>query len=727
MTERQLVNVLESQVTESEASNYEVGEQRERNHRYYTLSPIGNEVDGRSHYISPDVLDSVEAKKALFSETFFSGRNIVKFAPLGPGDKQEADKRTAYVNMQLTRNNAFEIFRDGWHDAFVAKRMSLIVDWEEEADQVTLQFNQATPEQIQYVISQQGPVVSADDSQLQPDMAGPPQPAMPGQPPGQQPQATFSGPVNIGLDTSHVKLYLPQPERIFRDPNATYISECQYYAYEEDLSRGDLIRRGFDVDQAESLTVDYRFRSEEEDNARKSHDRSWTRRRQHKRADEQELITTYRTWTWIDMSEYSLTGQGTDMGHSAGGVGDGVINPEGLGLYEIYWAHGEILLRADGERAIKQVTEIPAFEWTEFKISHAEHGMADADLVAHTQKTLSTLKRLIIDNQHMRNTSRYEAVQGAIKNPRELLDNSIGGVIWSRQIGSIQELATPELSPMTMAVIEMLDQDKEERSGVSRLSKGMNNDALRYQNAADMVERLTNASQMRVMRAARDFAESFFVPLCKYIYRLGVRNDKRTHEAQVAGKFETLNPSSWPDMNIEMNVSVALTPDQGQKQAQAMLQLYQMMIMDPDLKLGFGYQQKWALLDDAFDHMGIPDSSEYLLRPDSEEYQQKQKFAAEQMQQQQQQQQAQAQFAQMMQQKQFEMDMDEHQFKQYIEKDEAGREWFLAQLKQFEVQMKTVNAGQDNQLQRDEHNWDKVTDVAEIGIKRQQVNRGASR
>ena len=720
MTERQLVNVLESQVTESESSNYEVGEQRERNHRYYTLSPIGNEVDGRSHYISPDVLDSVEAKKALFSETFFSGRNIVKFSPQGPGDKQEADKRTAYVNMQLTRNNAFEIFRDGWHDAFVAKRMSLIVDWEEVNDQVTVQFNQATQEQMQYVVSQQGPVVEVDTSQLQPDMApdGPQQA-------GQQPQATMSGPVRIALDNSHVKMYLPEPERIFRDPNATYISECVYYAYEEDLTRGDLIRRGFQVDQAESLTVDYRFRSEEEDNARKAHDRSWTRRRQHKRADEQELITTYRTWTWIDMSEYALDGQGTDMGHSAGGVGDGNINPEGMGLFEIYWAHGEILLWANGERAIRQVPEIPAFEWTEFKIAHAEHGLADADLVAHTQKTLSTLKRLIIDNQHMRNTSRYEAVQGAIKNPRELIDNSIGGVIWSRQIGSVQELATPELSPMTMAVIEMLDQDKEERSGVSRLSKGMNNDALRYQNAADMVERLTNASQMRVMRAARDFAESFFVPLCKYIYRLGVRNDKRTHQAEVAGKFETLNPSSWPDMDMQMNVSVALTPDQGHKQAQTMIQLYQLMLMDPDLKLGFGYQQKWSLLDDAFDHMGIPDSSEYLLRPDSPEYAQKQQFQAQQMQQQQQSQQAQAQLEQQIRQKQFEMEMDEHEFKKYIDSDEAGREWFLARLKEFETRMKTINTAQDNQLQRDEHDWDKVTDIAELSIKRQQARRGA--
>ena len=46
-------------------------------------------------------------------------------------------------------------------------------------------------------------------------------------------------------------------------------------------------------------------------------------------------------------------------------------------------------------------------------------------------------------------------------------------------------------------LVEMLDNDKEERSGMSRLAQGMNTDALKYQNAADMVERLTNSANRR--------------------------------------------------------------------------------------------------------------------------------------------------------------------------------------------------------------------------------------
>ena len=53
-----LVKILEHQVQESENQNEGVGNQRQRNHEYYSLEPLGNEIKGRSHYISPDVLEA---------------------------------------------------------------------------------------------------------------------------------------------------------------------------------------------------------------------------------------------------------------------------------------------------------------------------------------------------------------------------------------------------------------------------------------------------------------------------------------------------------------------------------------------------------------------------------------------------------------------------------------------------------------------------------------------
>ena len=687
-----LVKILEHQVQESENQNEGVGNQRQRNHEYYSLEPLGNEIKGRSHYISPDVLDSVEAKKAFFSETFFSGRPIVRFKPFRQNDKLEAEKRTAYVNRQLKLNHAFELMRDGWHDAFIAKRMNVCVHWKDEVEQGEIEFANATREQIDYTLSQQTNIVDADTNQLLPDempMGG---------------AATFSGVATFTIDKSRVDIRLIQPERVYRDPSATYIRDCQYYAYDREITRGELIREGYDPDQVAMLKADYRFRSSEEDSSRKAHDNSWTRKRQHNRVDEQEEVTIYHTWTWLDLADFS------DVDEPV----------EGMQLYYVCWCHGEILRYADGTQAIYPVPEIPCFEWTEFKISHAEHGLSDADLVSHTQKTLSTLKRLIIDNQQARNTSRYEAVQGAVRNPRELLDNSIGGVVWTRQAGSVTPLATPELSPLSLSVIEMLDQDKEERSGVSRLSKGMNNDAVRYQNAADMIERLTNASQMRVMRAARDFAETFMIPMCQYIYKLGRRNDSKTYIEEVAGKFEIVMPASWPDDDVEMEVSVALTPDQGRKHAQTLMQFYQMLSADPGLMLAFDYPQKHSMLKDIADHLGIGDLSSYLLAPDSPEYMQR--VQQQQMMTMQQQEALSAQQRQMLEQEQARLSlaMREQQHDHQIEGSKDQRDWFLANIKNQEQQNKATNMREDNDLARRKFTHDAQVDIAEIQMERDQ-------
>lgn len=676
MSERQLISLLESQFNEADTSVFEVGEQRERNYRYYTLQPLGNEQDGRSHYISPDVFDIVETKKAYFDEVFLSGRDTLKFKPIMDGDGQEAKKRTAYVNMQLGLNCEHDLLRDCWHDAFTAKRCVILAEWEEGDEEYT-QTLPPMPIQMAAAIFDNPRIIDVDTSRIK-------------QFTGENGRPMVEGDVIVTTNASQVRLTLVQPERYFRDPNVAYVRDGTYAGFEQDVTRGHLIDKGYDPDIVRGLRVDYRFRREEEDNSRKAHDRSWTRRQLHQRTPEQEEITYYKTWTWVDISSYF--GAGTER----------VINPDALDLYEIHWSQGAVLRWADGELAIKKATEIPFFEWTEHKVSHAEHGLAVSDVVAHTQKVQSVLKRLIIDNQQMRNTTRWEAVQGSIKNPRELLDNPIGGVVWSRQIGSVAPLATPELSPLTFNVIEMLDQDKEERSGSSRLAQGLNTDVIRYQNSADMVERLTNASNRRILRACRDFAQSFMVPLSQYIYRLGVRHDERVYSVEIQGQYEDVNPSMWPDFDAPMEVALALTPDAGDKVARSLLTLHMQILQDPMLASMYGPIQRHNLMADVFNAMGMPDTSQYLINPRSPEYQQMMQMQKAQ------------------QDKMMELQMGELQFDKWLKQSKEGRDWYKAQLDGIKVQVDTADKATDNVREDDKFEWQKKMDVREIELEEEQ-------
>ena len=670
-TTKNLTSLLESQLIENEAKLSEVGAQREQNHRYYTMQPLGNEIEGRSQYVSADTMDVVESKKSYFREAFFSGRQVCKFLPGDRESKQDADAKTAYVERQLKKNHWYQLFRDGLHDAFVAKRCVYHVEWLEDSEYVMLDVTGADPMQIQWQIQQMDGIVGMDDSGMEMDEAG-----------------NMHGTMRVEVDRSRVALKLIQPERYYRDPYASYPEDSSFVAYEEDLTRSDLVDQGYDPEQIASLKTDHKFRREEEDNARKAHDSSWTRRRQHKRVEEQEIVTTYWSYTYLDLSKY---------------IDDA---PDDVRLYKIRWGMGEVLRYPPDENgesafAIEEVSEMPFIEWSQYKVSHAESGMCDADVIAHTQKTASTLKRLAIDNQQMRNSSRWEAVQGAIKNPRDLLNNSIGGVLWTRQLGSVQPLPAPELSPMTMNIMEMLDRDKEDRTGNSRLSKGVNSDAMSNQNAGSMIDRLTNASNRRVMNECRDYAETLLVPLMRQIYRLGVRHDRSMYQFEVAGQQMQASPEQWSEPAPECAVQVALTPEEGAKQAMGLMQMHQMMSMDPVLGQLYGAQQRHALMDDLFDALGVSDTSRYMIMPGSPEHQQMMMQQQQEMMQQQQQM------------------MQQQMMQQQLMQSADQREWQRVRIEEAEkISIGGLNTAQDNQRADEELEHKKVIDFEKLALER---------
>jgi hypothetical protein len=678
---RELVNLLEAQVVESTGSSDQVSSQRERNHRYYALQPLGNEIRGRSQHISPDVLDVVEQKKAYFRETFFSGRRVVKFSPGSDGQQKLADMRTAYVEQVLRRNHWYRVVRDGLHDAFVAKRMVLLVDWYETTRDLLIDVEDATDLEIGGAImarADQADVLDVDDSQLEETPTG------------------KTGTARVVIDDSRVRLQLIQPERYHRDPNATYPGDAAYATYEEDVTRGDLIRWGFDEDQVLGLKPDYRFRRNEEDFARKAHDSSAQRvGRSQARTDLQEVVTVYCTYTWLRLDDIY-----PDAGYA----------PEER-LYRIWWAHGEVLERG-GAPAIDEQEEQPFFEWAQYKVSHAEMGLCDADITAHLQRTTSTMKRLIVDNQQMANMTRWSATKGGVVNPRDLLSPEIGGVVWTTGPDMVQPLNTPQLSPLALGVLEMMETDKEARTGNTRLAKGMNKDAVSEQNAASMIERLTNSANRRIMGECRDFAEDFIGPVMRRVYELGVRHDRRVYTLEVAGVQERTTPDALGGEPPQYVVNVALTPEETAKYSAGLLSMHQLLSTDQQLSQLYGVAQRHALADALFDSLGVTDTSPYMMVPGGEEHQQMMQAVQQAQQQAQQQQMQQQQLMEMMQQL---------QAKTLQSADE--REWYKAQLDAARAQADALNLYEDNVREDEKLAHNKVVDLETLDIERKKATR----
>lgn len=634
-----LTKFLEQQVQESDSSMYGVKDQMERNLQYYALEPLGNEQKGRSHYVSADVHDYVESKKALFSQTFLSNRQTVKFKAASSTSGAEAKAKTAYVNKVLNRNNKERMFHDLWHDAFLTKRAVLLCEWVQDTEEEVIEIPQPiTQEMLMAQFANDPAIIDIDTSQAAISM-------LPTVGPDGIPRevVTLSGPVTVIRSAGDFNFTVCAPERYYRDPVAASLDEAMWATYMDQVPRGTLINMGYDPESIMSARGDRQRVNDNVEFSRTSHDGSYVSKYKTNRTDDQEIVDMYKTWTWIDLSE-----AGAEYGDF----------PAETRLYEIHWADSEVLRWADGSYAIREVEKgvYPFFEWSELRISHTANGMCGADVVAHSQKVNSVLKRAIIDNQNIRNNSRFEAVYDNLLNPRDLIDNTTGGVIFSEQMGSVAPLATPELSPLTMNVLEMMKVDTEARSGLNSLTKGMNTAVLNNQNAGDMVERLTNAAGSRPAADARSFAQTFLVPLFKYIVSCAKLYDLSQDVTEAAGQMIPVVPQSWQGDVDDLDVAIALTPEEAENHAQKLMTMHQMLALGPTGPHPlYGMAQQHALMDEVFDAMGISDTTPFLMRPDSPEFAQMQEQQAQQAQQ-----------AQMMEQQmaQFQMQLQEQQIQQ---------------------------------------------------------------
>lgn len=610
---RSLINLLERQLTESDTQKTQVSEQRKRNHRYYGLQPLGNEQEGRSHYIDPAVFGSVEDKKAIFDETFLSSRQVVRFS--GP-NAQEAEAKSAYVQRILKMNDYTRLYANGWHDAFVAKRMTVWADWRRDRKEVTLNFLGAPTAQVNAQVKALGEITNVDASELQ----SRPVPSMTG-----QPQFVHTGTVRLEVDASFISLDLVPPEYVFRDPSHAYADDAGWNSCKIDISKLELIARGFDPEQVKKLKPETRWGATTEDSARKQHDGSNTTRfsGQNTIDGEQEEVSIFRTRTWLMPEEVEI---------------EGVQPAPGPAIYDIYWSCGEILRWDDGSPAVRICEEMHVYEWGEFKISHAEHALCTADVEAHQQKASSAIKRGIMDNMNIANNPMWEANVSAIRDMRDLYDGVIAGVVETENgqpVGQVKALDMPQLSPLVMGVLQMLERDGEERSGVSTLSRGLNQEVIANQNAESMVDKVMSRGERRVAMAARSFANDFLIPLLQGIVKLGMKYDKSQDVLESGGRKIPIVPAQWQDQDHEMEVEVALTPSEAAEMSMKLLGMDSRLSQDPKMGVLYGLKQKHALYDTVFELMGVKDSTKFMASPDDPAVQQQMMQMQQQMRQQQ--------------------------------------------------------------------------------------------
>ena len=593
--DQELLATLENSINAADSyAESEIGDQRDRGYRYYYGKPMGNERAGRSQHVSMDVFDAVESVKSLMMDCFTADRNVCRFDPQTAEDFVPAKMATALTNYIFYRENkGSKILHDVIHDALVAKTGIVkryyknYYEYEEETfeglDEASFSMLASDPAVTIMEIAEESVMAQVQDPQT-------------GEPVAIQ-QTMYSGEIARKIDKSKVCVEVIPPEDFLITPRATDEEDADFCSHRTSRTRGELLSEGYDPEVVQKLDED-RDLHEDGSLGRSSID-SLRKDESYESDNDREYVTIYESYLKKYRSDLKKC------------------------------VYLKVLHSRRALLDVEMVSEKPFRYFTPFPLPHRFHGMSLADVLVDIQKTQSSLKRGVVDHTFMTNTSRFVANLSLVKNPRDLLDNRVGAVIDVNSPNPesvVRPMPMPNLSGTVFQAMESLETEKESRSGMSRMARGMDSTVVSKQNSSDLITQFMNASNRRIMVMCRNFAENFLKPLMFDLYKLAVENEKQDKLVQLDGQFVPVNPQFLGN-RTEMTVAVALTPEEQAQEAQMLLSLDQQFTMNPqDPSLGgmYGASQRHAMLSRAFELLNIKSADMYLFNPNSPEFQQMQ-------------------------------------------------------------------------------------------------------
>lgn len=519
---------------------------------------------GNSKYVSMDVYDAVESSKAVLLETFAAGAQIIDFTPQGPEDVLPARVATLYTDYVIHRqNNGYQVFSDVITDGLLARVGVAKVYWDKREVKTEEEFEGLTADEFDALLAE--PDVEIDDYDV--DDAG-----------------LVSGSIYRVRDTSQVVIEPVPPEEFLISNRAKSIAEAGFVAHRVEKTKSELLEEGYDPKIVEKLYDSEESLYQEEKDARFSEMDSNAIGETDDFQDQVKKVTVYETYITIDID----------------GTGKAC-------LYKIIKAGNQILDKEEVDRK-------PFIPFVPLPIPHSFYGSNFAKKIIPIQNARTVLMRGILDHTVITNNPRYQVVKGALINPRELLDNRIGGVVNVTRPDGIMPLTQASLNPFVFQTIQLLDEDKEDTTGISKLSQGLNKDAVSKQNSGAMVEQLVGLSQQRQKIIARNFANQFLIPLYLEVYRLVIENEDRQKIVELAGEWMELTPSRWAE-RLDVQVALKLGYGEQENEAKKYLGLHQLLTADPGIQPMYGMEQRYNMIRSFLENSGVKNVNDFLIPP----------------------------------------------------------------------------------------------------------------
>ena len=527
--EEELQGILKSELDDARDYIEQVGEDRAEATEYYLGESPQGQSSMQSEYVSTDVRDSVLFMLPSIMRTFFGTNKIVEFVPRNAEDIPLATQQTDYINYIIQQKNpGFKVMYDVFKDALIRKTGFVKAYWDDSISASTHEYTNVTPEGYQALMLDPDVEMVKEKAEMQ---------SMTIINPETGEEITQESPVSYDLTIRRVKgknqvcIESIPPEEVLISRYARDLHSSPYVAHRMIKTVSDLVAMGYDKDEMEQYAgsgnlIDAETFEEEE--ARNPYSDGIFDARNDAGQKNVLYVEHYLF--------YDLDGDGIDERIRVCTVGNGL----------------NIVNTAPWD-------DLPITLFCPDPEPHTSIGSCPADYLKPIQAAKSQIMRDTLDSLGHAIFPRMGVVEGQV-NIDDVLNTDIGQPIRMRAPGMVQPFAVPFVGKEAFPVLSYLDEAKENRTGVSKASAGLNADALQS-STASAVSATMSGAQGRVELICRHFADGM-KDLFKLVNSLVVKHQDQPDMIRLNNEFVPIDPRYWDsDKDLVVNVAISKTSD----------------------------------------------------------------------------------------------------------------------------------------------------------------------
>ncbi len=536
-----LQGIIRSEMDDAEDYINQIGKDRAESTDYYLGNEPENVSDLQSNFVSTDVRDSVLFMLPSIMRTFFGTKKVVEFVPNGPEDIAVAEQQTDYINYIVQqKNSGFKVFYDAFKDALVRKSGFVKAFWDETMTATTHEYTDLDPASYQALILD--PDVEVVDESIKMESITMLNPET-GEEIVQESPASYDLTIRRVKRKDQVCIEAVPPEEVLISRNARSFAESPYVAHRMVKTVSDLVAMGYDRDEIEEYAGSGSSFDADTYTEREAREPIGSNMYPGGADSEHSKEVLYVEHYCF----YDLDDDGIDERVRVCTVGNGanIVNCEA-------W------------------DDLPIAMFCPDPEPHTAIGSCPADYVKPIQAAKSQIMRDTLDSLGHSIFPRMGVVEGQV-NIDDVLNTDIGQPIRMRAPGMVQPFSVPFVGKEAFPVLGYLDESKENRTGVSKASAGLNADALQSSTKSAVAATMSGA-QGRIELICRHFAEGGMQQLFKLVNGLVIKHQDAQAMYRLNNQFVTVDPRYW-DADKDMVVNVAISKSSDEEKSALLAQM----------------------------------------------------------------------------------------------------------------------------------------------------------